>query len=492
MFRSLMAGRTGRKVLVGLAVLAVPVTLVMVRVLPSSAAATRFEAESGTCAGTIDSNHTGFSGTGFCNTTNATGSTLSLPVSVSTAGSYSLTVHFSNGTTSDRPMSIAVNGTIVVPSQSFPVTANWDTWTDATITATLNAGSNTILFTSTTSGGGPNIDYVDVTAQSTGGGATKYEAENGVCQGTIDSNHLNFSGTGFCNTNNATGASMTWTVPSATASNTAVTFHYANGTTGSRPATVSANGTVVGTLTFPVTANWDTWADATITLPLIAGTNTIAVTSTQAGGDPNLDYLSINGSVDGTPPTVPGNPRIGPISCDSSNRSVVDFSWDASTDNVGVVFYDVFHDGQLITSVDGYHADRRLHAAAAASPGACTSRRVTRPATCPRRAATSRSARPGWCQTDTDAADRADQAEGDRLRDHRDPHLDGGDRQRRCHRRTTCSATAPRWRPSAGQGSRPPTTYPDAGLAGNTTLHLLRGRARPGGQLLAAQQHRSA
>src|SRR5215468_10243125 len=98
MFRSLLAGRTGRRVLVGLAALAVPVTLVLVRVLPSSAAATRVEAESGTCAGTIDSNHLNFSGTGFCNTTNAVGSTLSLPVSVPSAGSYTLTVHFSNGT----------------------------------------------------------------------------------------------------------------------------------------------------------------------------------------------------------------------------------------------------------------------------------------------------------------------------------------------------------------------------------------------------------
>ena len=95
---------------------------------PPTGPANRFEAESGTCDGTIDSNHLNFSGTGFCNTTNAVGSTLSLPVTVPSAGSYNLTVHYANGTTSDRPMSIAVNGTTVAASQSFPVTANWDTW----------------------------------------------------------------------------------------------------------------------------------------------------------------------------------------------------------------------------------------------------------------------------------------------------------------------------------------------------------------------------
>jgi glucose/arabinose dehydrogenase len=45
---------------------------------------------------------------------------------------------------------------------------------------------------------------------------------------------------------------------------------------------------------------------------------------------------------------VPGNPRVSDLACDS-----VTFAWDASTDNVGVAFYDVYHDGQLMTSVSG-------------------------------------------------------------------------------------------------------------------------------------------
>jgi hypothetical protein len=262
---------------------------------PSSAPPTtagppnRFEAESGTCDGTIDNNHLNFSGTGFCNTTNAVGSTLSLPVSVASAGAYKLTVHYANGTTADRPMSIAVNGTTVAANQSFPVTPNWDTWADATVTANLNAGSNTVLFTSTTAGGGPNIDYVDVNPTTV---ATRVEAESGTCDGTIDNNHAGFSGTGFCNTTNATGSTETLTLNAASAGAVPVRIHFSNGTTSDRPMSISVNGTIqVASQSFPVTPNWDTWADATVTLNLAAGANTVVFTSTTAGGGPNLDYV---------------------------------------------------------------------------------------------------------------------------------------------------------------------------------------------------------
>ena len=47
-------------------------------------------------------------------------------------------------------------------------------------------------------------------------------------------------------------------------------------------------------------------------------------------------------------PVGAGNARVSNLTCDA-----VTFSWNASTDNVGVAFYDVFHDGQLMKSVSG-------------------------------------------------------------------------------------------------------------------------------------------
>jgi hypothetical protein len=123
--------------------------------------------------------------------------------------------------------------------------------------------------------------------------ATRYEAENGVCQGTIDADHTGFSGTGFCNTTNAVGASVEWTVNIASAGTATLTFRYANGTTTSRPMTVTVNGVAAGTLDFPPTGSWDTWANATVTAPVNAGANTIRATATTSSGGPNLDYLDL-------------------------------------------------------------------------------------------------------------------------------------------------------------------------------------------------------
>ncbi|OLB64711.1 MAG: hypothetical protein AUI10_09965 [Actinobacteria bacterium 13_2_20CM_2_72_6] len=103
-------------------------------------------------------NHTGFTGTGFVDYTNVTGGFVEWTVNATTAGPATLTFRFANGTTTNRPMAIAVNGTTVAAAQAFGGTGNWDTWKTVTVTATLNAGTNTVRATATTANGGPNVD----------------------------------------------------------------------------------------------------------------------------------------------------------------------------------------------------------------------------------------------------------------------------------------------------------------------------------------------
>src|SRR6266511_3662467 len=67
-----------------------------------------------------------------------------------------------NGTTTNRPMDITVDGALVADELAFNGTGSWDTWANVTITASLNAGANTIRATATTANGGPNVDYLDV------------------------------------------------------------------------------------------------------------------------------------------------------------------------------------------------------------------------------------------------------------------------------------------------------------------------------------------
>jgi glucose/arabinose dehydrogenase len=65
-------------------------------------------------------------------------------------------------------------------------------------------------------------------------------------------------------------------------------------------------------------------------------------------GRGNQKWQTAGGSGDTQPPSVPDNPRVSDLRCDS-----VTFSWDASTDNVGVAAYDIYHDGAEMKSVSG-------------------------------------------------------------------------------------------------------------------------------------------
>src|SRR5690242_13566729 len=61
---------------------------------------------------------------------------------------------------------------------------------------------------------------------------TRYEAESAtISQGVVESNHLNFSGTGFVNNDNVVGSFTEWTVTAANAGTATITIHYSNGTT---------------------------------------------------------------------------------------------------------------------------------------------------------------------------------------------------------------------------------------------------------------------
>ncbi|NUR92626.1 MAG: carbohydrate-binding protein [Nonomuraea sp.] len=121
-----------------------------------------------------------------------------------------------------------------------------------------------------------------------------YEAEDAtISQGAAESNHAGYSGTGFVNYDNVTGSWVEFTVNAAAAGNAAVTVRYANGTTVNRPMAVTVNGAALATRDYNPTANWDTWADDTFTVPLTAGANTIRLTATTANGGPNLDRITL-------------------------------------------------------------------------------------------------------------------------------------------------------------------------------------------------------
>jgi glucose/arabinose dehydrogenase len=323
---------------------------------PASAAVTRYEAELATISqGVVESTHTGFSGTGYVNTDNVTGSSVTWTVNGDTGGTASLAFRFANGSTAGRPMEIRVNGAVVSAALAFPVTGAWTTYQTTTINATLNSGSNTVMATATTSNGGPNLDALDVNTAT--GGATDLQAENAtLSQAVVATNHTGFTGTGFVDYMNVTGSFVQFSVTSGTTGGASLEFRYANGTTTNRPMEIRVNNLVVaGNLAFNGTGNWDTWSTVTINVTLAAGTNTVRATALTANGGPNLDRLRVGAPADTVRPTAPGQPV-----CSNIGETSLTLTWGASTDNVGVVAYDIFHDGTQIDTAPGNTTTRNL------------------------------------------------------------------------------------------------------------------------------------
>jgi hypothetical protein len=156
-----MAGMRTRIVASGAAGLVV--AGVMVAAGTASAAVTQYEAENATIFhGSVDSDHLGFSGIGFVNYINEVGSYVEFTVNADAAGTATLAFRYANASTVNRPMDIAVNGVLASDELAFPSTTNWDTWATQTITAAVNAGTNTIRATATTADGGPNLDRLSV------------------------------------------------------------------------------------------------------------------------------------------------------------------------------------------------------------------------------------------------------------------------------------------------------------------------------------------
>ncbi len=164
---------------VGAATLLVAAAVTVPTAGPASAASTRYEAEHSParCVGTIDTNWSGFSGSGFCNGNNAVGAYAEFTVSTATAATAELRVRFANGTTGNRPVDLIVNGT-TVRNVSFEGTGAWDTWVTKPLSVSLRSGSNTVRLNPTASGGLPNVDYVEWEADAAPSGVL-HVATNG-------------------------------------------------------------------------------------------------------------------------------------------------------------------------------------------------------------------------------------------------------------------------------------------------------------------------
>ena len=107
----------------------------------------------------IESINSGFIGEGYANTDNVVGASVHYFVKATSAGNYTFTCRFANGSTTNRDGILLINGT-ASGIVSFGSTGAWTDWKTVTITANLTQGRNEITITASTEGGLANLDVI--------------------------------------------------------------------------------------------------------------------------------------------------------------------------------------------------------------------------------------------------------------------------------------------------------------------------------------------
>lgn len=132
------------------------------------------EQQAGHCSvdGMIESTNAGFTGSGYLNSDNEVGASITWSLEVRQAGTYSLTFFHSNAAEA-RPAQLLINGVVQEANLPFAATSDWSTWAGSPIEITLPAGPHTVSLAATSAQGLANIDRLEVSGA---------EAEPGECE----------------------------------------------------------------------------------------------------------------------------------------------------------------------------------------------------------------------------------------------------------------------------------------------------------------------
>lgn len=122
-----------------------------------------------------------------------------------------------------------------------------------------------------------------------------YEAEFASGTNTsTNTNHADYTGTGFVDGFEASGDSLSFGVHADASGTHQLRFRYANATGSTATRTIYVDGVAVGTLSLPSLANWDTWGTASLSTSLSAGAHTIRIAYDSGNsGAINVDNLTL-------------------------------------------------------------------------------------------------------------------------------------------------------------------------------------------------------
>ena len=110
--------------------------------------------------GAKETTNTGFVGEGYANVDNEKDSYVTYGVTAAKAGKYTLYINFANGKTDARGYSISVGDKELLTDGSMESTGAWTSWKTQSVEIELDAGYSELKFTSLSSDGMANIDYI--------------------------------------------------------------------------------------------------------------------------------------------------------------------------------------------------------------------------------------------------------------------------------------------------------------------------------------------
>jgi alpha-glucosidase (family GH31 glycosyl hydrolase) len=175
-------------------------------------------------------------------------------------------------------------------------------FTAQNVSVSLRAGSQTV--------------HPSWPAAATCAAGTLCEAEKTTLAGgvSVAADHTGFTGTGFAAGFQSVGGSLTYQLDVPAAGTYDLRVRYANSVGGdggntTRTLSASVDGGAASTLTMPTTADWNTWALATVPLQLTAGRHTLVVSRAAANsGNVNIDSLAL--TAPGAPYPSPGSTAV--------------------------------------------------------------------------------------------------------------------------------------------------------------------------------------
>jgi hypothetical protein len=110
--------------------------------------------------GTIDNNYSGYTGSGFANTTDTNGASIYWGTYFDSSVVKSLTFRYAG--TNDQSANLIVNGVDVASKIQFPATASLTNWDFVTVNANITNGAAEVKLQSTAATGLPNIDFLEL------------------------------------------------------------------------------------------------------------------------------------------------------------------------------------------------------------------------------------------------------------------------------------------------------------------------------------------